>query len=199
MDDSTESDVLYEAASILVKLSARSIKGIRADIDQIELQNLLTVEEPTLADDETIVNSHSFSFMPMIVGLFALGLIAAAVRNQRIQAWALLMSRLLRRWTRKIKTFISRMLVQFGPVRQGDLLQLHLKSPGSTWDLRSSSGRSACFALQGRRPKMEDRFTLVEKLGNTPLHLFAIYDGHGGEVSNPVDIVISLRFKRKES
>lgn len=29
---------------------------------------------------------------------------------------------------------------------------------------------------------MEDRFTLIEKLGGTPLHLFAIYDGHGGEV-----------------
>lgn len=181
MDDSTESDVLYEAVSILMRLSARSIKGIRADIDQMELQNLLVVEESAVGG-ESFSSSNSFNFLPMIMGLFALGLIAAAVRNQRIQAWGLLMSRLLRRWTRKIKTFITRMMVQLGPVRKSDLLQLHLKSPGSTWELRSSSGQSACFALQGRRPKMEDRFTLVEKLGNTPLHLFAIYDGHGGEV-----------------
>lgn len=183
MDDTQESDVLYEAVSILMRLSARSIKGIRADIDHMELPNLLVVDEPTVAGDRIgSSNNSSLNFLPLILGLFVLGLFAAAARNERIQGWTLLLSRILRRWIRKMKTSITRLIVQMGPVRKGDLLQLHLKSPGSTWDLRSSSGQSACFALQGRRPKMEDRFTLVEKLGSTPLHLFAIYDGHGGEV-----------------
>jgi hypothetical protein len=187
MDDSTESDVLYEACSILMRLSARSIKGIRADIDQIELPNLSIelqnlVDEPPVYGADRNGSSNSFNFIPLILGLFALGLIGAAARNERIQGWTLLLSRILRRLVRKVKTYVTRMILTLGPVRKGDLLNLHMKSPGSTWDLRSTSQQSACFALQGRRPKMEDRFTLVEKLGNTPLNLFAIYDGHGGEV-----------------
>lgn len=189
MDDSTESDVLYEACSILMRLSARSIKGIRADIDQIELPSLSlefqNFDEPSLyradKNGNSSSSSSSLNFVPLLFGLFALGLIGAAARNERIQGWTLLLSRILRRLIRKVKTYVTRLIVTLGPVRKGDLLNLHMKSPGSTWDLRSSTEQSACFALQGRRPKMEDRFTLVEKLGGTQLHLFAIYDGHGGE------------------
>lgn len=195
MDDATESDVLYEACSILMRISARSIKGIRADIDHMELQNLLVVEEQTLDGNDRINNTNGFSFLPLILGLFVLGLFGAAARNERIQGWALLMSRVLRRWVRKTKTSVTRLMLSLGPVRKGDLLQLNLKSPGSTWDLRSNSGQSACFALQGRRPKMEDRFTLVEKLGNTPLNLFAIYDGHGGEVRTHLAIEKLKQYK----
>lgn len=83
---------------------------------------------------------------------------------------------------RKLKMAGTRLAVGMGPIRKTELLHLQLNSPGSTWDLRSGSGQAACFALQGRRPKMEDRFTLVEKLGGTPLNLYAVYDGHGGEV-----------------
>ena len=97
---------------------------------------------------------------------------------------SLLLTRLLRRQTRRLKTALTRLALSFGPGRKTDLLQLQLKSPGSTWDHRSVSGQAACFALQGRRAKMEDRFTLIEKLGGTALHLYAIYDGHGGEVSH---------------
>ncbi len=57
---------------------------------------------------------------------------------------------------------------------------------GAAWEERWPSGGAACFAVQGRRPKMEDRFTLVEHLAkDTPLQLFAVYDGHGGEVGRP--------------
>lgn len=197
MDDSTESDVLYEACSILMRLSARSIKGIRADIDQIELPSLSlefqNFDEPSLyradKNGNSSSSSSSLNFVPLLFGLFALGLIGAAARNERIQGWTLLLSRILRRLIRKVKTYVTRLIVTLGPVRKGDLLNLHMKSPGSTWDLRSSTEQSACFALQGRRPKMEDRFTLVEKLGGTQLHLFAIYDGHGGEVRNTVRLM----------
>ena len=39
------------------------------------------------------------------------------------------------------------------------------------------------YAIQGRRPKMEDKFTYVndsEKLG---IEYWAVFDGHGGDVS----------------
>lgn len=91
MDDTTESDVLYEAASILMRLSARSIKGIRADIDHIELPNLLVVEESPVVGSDRIGSSSnsSLNFLPLIYGLFALGLFAAAARNERVQGWSL--------------------------------------------------------------------------------------------------------------
>ena len=91
MDDTTESDVLYEAASILMRLSARSIKGIRADIDHIELPNLLVVEESPVVGSDRIgsSNNSSLNFLPLIYGLFALGLFAAAARNERVQGWSL--------------------------------------------------------------------------------------------------------------
>lgn len=179
MDDTNESELLYEACAILMRFSARSFKGIRADIDQIELPNLLVVEEQDLPEE---TGSTSYSFVPLMLTLFCLGLLAIVVRNERVQIWGLLLSRNLRRWLRKLKTTFTRMAVNLGPVRKSDLLNMHMRSPGNTWELRSNTGQSACFAVQGRRPKMEDRFTLVEKLGGTPLHLFAVYDGHGGEV-----------------
>lgn len=120
--------------------------------------------------------------------LFSLGLLTAAIRNETIRAWGLLLSRILRRWMRKFKMGCTKLIISLGPIRKTELLHLQLKSPGSTWDLRSNSGQAACFALQGRRPKMEDRFTLVEKLGNTPLNLYAVYDGHGGEVRTSQNI-----------
>ncbi|XP_070496959.1 protein phosphatase 1L [Chironomus tepperi] len=49
-----------------------------------------------------------------------------------------------------------------------------------SWDERHK--RSAAFAIQGRRNKMEDRFVLEENINSsTDVSLFAIFDGHGGE------------------
>lgn len=58
MDDATETDVLYEACSILMRLSARSIQSIRQDIDHIE------IPIANLADQ---VESSSWTFLPLIL------------------------------------------------------------------------------------------------------------------------------------
>jgi len=42
--------------------------------------------------------------------------------------------------------------------------------------------KAAVFAIQGRRPHMEDRFVLAENFGDSGVSLFAVFDGHGGEV-----------------
>ena len=57
MDDATESDVLYEAMTILMRLSVRSIQDIRQDIDQIEL--------PSLADPAA--GSTVWAVLPLIL------------------------------------------------------------------------------------------------------------------------------------
>lgn len=192
MDDATETDVLYEAASILLRFSLRSLYGLRADIKQIEL--------PPIAEEQ----DTGPTLMPLMFALFSLGLLSAAVRNERVQGVAFLLTRLLRRLTRRLKTALTRLAVGLGPGRKTDLLQLQFKSAGSTWDHCSCSGQAACFALQGRRGKMEDRFTLIEKLGGTALHLYAVYDGHGGEVSlcshaKSISNRINIEEKRKNN
>lgn len=42
-------------------------------------------------------------------------------------------------------------------------------------------GPVAAYAVQGRRPKMEDRFVINDNIGDTGVALFAVFDGHGGE------------------
>lgn len=48
-----------------------------------------------------------------------------------------------------------------------------------SWQMKI--GHIAAFAIQGRRPKMEDRFVINDNINNTGVGLFAVFDGHGGE------------------
>ena len=49
-----------------------------------------------------------------------------------------------------------------------------------TWEL--IKGNCCVYALKGRRPKMEDRFSvIVDK--ESGISLFGVFDGHGGEVN----------------
>lgn len=51
-----------------------------------------------------------------------------------------------------------------------------------SWELRE--GDVAAYAVQGRRPKMEDRFVVNDNINDTGVALYAVFDGHGGEVSS---------------
>lgn len=48
------------------------------------------------------------------------------------------------------------------------------------WELKQ--GQIAAYAVQGHRARMEDRFVVNEDVNNTGVSLFAVFDGHGGEV-----------------
>lgn len=41
----------------------------------------------------------------------------------------------------------------------------------------------ALYAIKGRRSQMEDRYVIKTNIMDTGISLFAIFDGHGGEVS----------------
>jgi len=56
---------------------------------------------------------------------------------------------------------------------------LRFSKDGTVWE--HCKDGTAVFAIQGRRPKMEDRFSVVEKVGGTNAKLYAVFDGHGGE------------------
>jgi len=50
----------------------------------------------------------------------------------------------------------------------------------ASWQLKKSN--VAVYAIQGRRPHMEDRFNIVTDLEHTNTSIYGIFDGHGGEV-----------------
>lgn len=62
-------------------------------------------------------------------------------------------------------------------------IQLNSRNDNSSWEYLGEN--VAVYAVQGRRPRMEDRYVVNENFKNTGVSLFAIFDGHGGEVSRP--------------
>jgi len=54
------------------------------------------------------------------------------------------------------------------------------KRTRASWDLQRDN--VGVFAIQGRRPYMEDRFNVVNQLEHTDTSIYGIFDGHGGEV-----------------
>lgn len=54
------------------------------------------------------------------------------------------------------------------------------RSDRASWELQ---GRHAgVYAVQGRRPRMEDRFSILSDADHD-IHLYGIFDGHGGELA----------------
>lgn len=60
------------------------------------------------------------------------------------------------------------------------------------WEAKK--GNAAVYAIQGRRPHMEDRFNIVYDLEHTKSSIYGIFDGHGGEFS--ADFVEKTLFKK---
>ena len=58
---------------------------------------------------------------------------------------------------------------------------LTIEKSKASWELKK--GNVGVFAIQGRRPHMEDRFNVVNDLEHTDTSIYGIFDGHGGEVS----------------
>ncbi|XP_067668505.1 protein phosphatase 1L-like [Haliotis asinina] len=61
----------------------------------------------------------------------------------------------------------------------------------ASWE--SKKENVAVFAIQGRRPHMEDRFNIVIDLEHTRTSIYGIFDGHGGEFA--ADFVEKTLFK----
>ncbi|XP_062547130.1 protein phosphatase 1L isoform X2 [Armigeres subalbatus] len=78
--------------------------------------------------------------------------------------------------------FIGKISSSFGltkGTRSGKLALLTSAAEKHSWE--DKRGTSAVYAVQGRRPRMEDRFVIDENINDTGISLFAIFDGHGGE------------------
>ena len=66
------------------------------------------------------------------------------------------------------------------------LSSLLLSSPAKEWSERDQ--RSAVFSMQGKRDNNEDRAVMrtvrmLEDIDKTEVHVWAVMDGHGGQVT----------------
>ncbi|ESO98943.1 hypothetical protein LOTGIDRAFT_231266 [Lottia gigantea] len=57
--------------------------------------------------------------------------------------------------------------------------QNEVEKERASWQLRKEN--VAIYAIQGRRPHMEDRFNVVNDFEHTNTSIYGIFDGHGGE------------------
>ncbi|XP_046401634.1 protein phosphatase 1L [Ischnura elegans] len=85
-------------------------------------------------------------------------------------------------WSR---TLLAKLQTTIGRTASSKVHRLQLFVNGSVdsdkvnWEL--IEGNVAVYALQGARPRMEDRFVAKENIHNTGISLYAVFDGHGGE------------------
>ena len=90
----------------------------------------------------------------------------------------------------KLKTIFERWKIQMQLRLSGQYD--HIPSTGdkdvtvhrtkASWELRKDA--VGVYAIQGRRPHMEDRFNVVNDLEHTNTSIYGIFDGHGGEVQS---------------
>ena len=64
----------------------------------------------------------------------------------------------------------------------------------ASWELRKGAGVAA-YAIQGRRPHMEDRFNAVAELEHTRTSIYGVFDGHGGDVSAPLATQVARQIR----
>lgn len=76
-------------------------------------------------------------------------------------------------WYRKVLTRLLPSAKGLGP---SSLLLRAVGDPGKVWQLEDKT--TSVFAIQGRRPRMEDRFSVLDE---SSIYLYGIFDGHGGE------------------
>lgn len=79
------------------------------------------------------------------------------------------------------QSFFKKLGLSIGESSTFKNIQLKSRADNSSWEYKA--GNVAVFAVQGRRPHMEDRFVINENIKNTGVSLFAVFDGHGGDVS----------------
>lgn len=77
------------------------------------------------------------------------------------------------------QSFFKRIGLSIGDTSTFKNMQLQSRNDNSSWEYKA--GNVAVFAVQGRRPHMEDRFVINENIKNTGVSLFAVFDGHGGD------------------
>lgn len=158
MEDEIDDKVLYQTYVSHVKLMSRFAWGVPL--------NLNISPTPYLMYMWRILKMYVFKPEILIVSTI---LVILVMYLQAVDVWShALLGRIQHTLSRTSRSKVQRLGV-FGT---GDVEK-------SSW--QSKEGPIAAYAVQGRRPKMEDRFVINENINNTGVRLLAIFDGHGGD------------------
>uniref|UniRef100_T1JP78 PPM-type phosphatase domain-containing protein n=1 Tax=Strigamia maritima TaxID=126957 RepID=T1JP78_STRMM len=93
-----------------------------------------------------------------------------------------------------LKTVVNRIQIAVGlqtAARSGLRFLVSNAAIKSEWKLKE--GNAAVYAIQGRRPTMEDRFNIITDVEKTGISLYGVFDGHGGQTAS--DFVEKRLFK----
>ncbi|KAF5297751.1 hypothetical protein FQR65_LT09925 [Abscondita terminalis] len=156
MEDEIDDKVLYQTYVSHMKLMSRFAWSVPLNISPL----------PSLVYLWRILKMYVLKPEILIAGTI---LVVLLMYLQAVDVWShALLARVQHTIYRTARSNVPRL---------GTFSNMELKKP--SW--QSKSGPIAAFAVQGRRPKMEDRFVINENVNNTGVRLLAIFDGHGGE------------------
>ncbi|XP_046676999.1 protein phosphatase 1L-like [Homalodisca vitripennis] len=156
MEDELEDRIFYQTYLSHMKLVSKFAVGLPLNSNQfVYIWRILRV----------------YVLKPEVI-IFSAFLLAILVYLQAVDVWSRsLLGRLHFSLGRSASSKVQK-LQFFVNTSGGDVDKL-------SWELKEKT--VAAYAVQGRRPRMEDRFVVNENINNTGVSLFAIFDGHGGE------------------
>lgn len=158
MEDEIDDKVLYQTYVSHMKLMSRFAWGVPLNLNISPTAYLMYIWR--------ILKMYVFKPEILIVSTI---LVILVMYLQAVDVWShALLGRIQHTLSRTSRSKVQRLGV-FGT---GDVEK-------SSW--QSKEGPIAAYAVQGRRPKMEDRFVINENINNTGVRLLAIFDGHGGD------------------
>uniref|UniRef100_A0A0A9WXK6 Protein phosphatase 1L n=1 Tax=Lygus hesperus TaxID=30085 RepID=A0A0A9WXK6_LYGHE len=154
MDDELEDRIFYQTYLAHMKLLSKFFVGIPLNFPYVNyIWKLLRV----------------YVIKPEVV-LITLCIVILCMYIQFVDVWS-------RSLVDRIRLSVSGNVASRGTPKM--LKGLGDYDSSSTWELTEDN--VSVYAIQGRRPRMEDRFVVNRDINGTGISLFAVFDGHGGE------------------
>ncbi|KAI4466071.1 protein phosphatase 2c [Holotrichia oblita] len=156
MDDELDDKIIYQTYVSHMKIMSKIAWGVPMNISPLAIGTYLW---------------RLFKIYVLKPEIFVFGLIVFVVLMyiQTVHLWS--------------NNLLGRLQYTLGKTEKSRLQKLAYFNIGdvekSSWEKKM--GPVAAYAVQGRRPKMEDRFVINDNIEKTGVALFAIFDGHGGE------------------
>ncbi|KAI4466057.1 protein phosphatase 2c [Holotrichia oblita] len=156
MDDELDDKIIYQTYVSHMKIMSKIAWGVPMNISPLAIGTYLW---------------RLFKIYVLKPEIFVFGIIVFVVLMyiQTVHLWS--------------NNLLGRLQYTLGKTEKSRLQKLAYFNIGdvekSSWEKKM--GPVAAYAVQGRRPKMEDRFVINDNIEKTGVALFAIFDGHGGE------------------
>lgn len=175
MEDELDDKVIYQTYVSHMKLMSRFAWSVPLNVNISPVANLTYLWRLL----------KGYVLKPEIL-VFGSILVVMLIYLQAVDVWS--------------RTLLGRLQFTLGRSSKTKIQKLSVFSTGdvekTSWDYKT--GSITAYAVQGRRPKMEDRFVINENINSTGVGLLAVFDGHGGEfaANYATDKLVKNLYKR---